>query len=232
MVDKNKTEIVCVLDRSGSMASIWKDMIGGLNSFIKEQKEQPGEANITLVVFDTKFDLLASSEDIKDFNLMEAMGDIRPRGMTALHDAIGMTINSLGRQLSNMKEEDRPGNVIFSIVTDGYENASKESNLETINKMITHQQEKYSWVFTYLGANQDSFEVGQELGLLNCFCSDIDDLSSDGVRAVYSSVSHAVSRCRSTGAEGYTAAAACGAAESLDEIYKQKKNETSTSDSN
>lgn len=217
MVDKNKTELVCILDRSGSMQGIWEDMIGGLDNLIKDHKETPGETLITIAVFDSEYSIIAGAEDIKKFDLTRAMENVRPRGCTALLDAVGRTINSIGARFSKMKEEERPGNVIFSIITDGYENASKEFSYEGIKKMITHQQEKYQWVFTYLGANQDAFGVGDNLGIGNQFCANFDTSTSKGVQATYASISNVVSRCRACGP------AAAASSINLESLYEQNK---------
>lgn len=217
MVDINKTEIVCILDRSGSMCTIWKDMIGGLCSFIDEQKDLPGKANITMVAFDSKYDELTKSMDISKFKTLEVMDGIHPRGTTALYDAVGRTINSVGRRLREMNDSERPGTVLFFIVTDGYENSSREFSVLRIKEMIQHQTNKYNWKFSYLGANQDAFAVGDSIGIPKGFCANID-ADSAGAQATYSTASSfaCAARCRAASADDSEMDV------NLDEIYRQK----------
>lgn len=155
------TEVVIVLDRSGSMDKIRQDMKGGLNRFLEEQKKEPGECQVTLVQFDNEYEVVHAGVALKDVPPVELV----PRGMTALRDALGRTINSVGERLEEMPEEQRPGKVVFLIITDGLENASREFSAEQVREMIERQQRDYSWLFVYLGANQDAFAVGQDLGV-------------------------------------------------------------------
>lgn len=155
------SEIVMVIDRSGSMSSIRGDAQGGINSFIAEQAKEDGEANLTLCQFDQEYEFVHKGvpiQEVPKFTLI-------PRGMTALLDAVGRTINETGERLSKMPEADRPLLVIFVIVTDGRENASNEFTLDQIHSMIKEQSETYKWQFVYLGANQDAFAVGKGLGI-------------------------------------------------------------------
>jgi len=158
------TEIVCVLDRSGSMASIIDDAIGGLNTFINEQKKLDGDANITMALFDDEYDLVHDNVSIDSIDAITD-GVYYPRGMTALYDAIGKTVSSVGNRLSNTNEDERPERVIVAILTDGMENSSKEYTSERIREIIKEQEDKYNWQFMYLAANQDAFNVGQQFGM-------------------------------------------------------------------
>jgi uncharacterized protein YegL len=159
---ENYTKIVFLIDRSGSMNSIAKDMDGGLESFIKSQKQQNiGQCDISLYEFDDKYNVVYENVDINNVPNY----NISPRGTTAMHDAVGKTINSVGETLSKMKEEDRPDRVLFVIITDGYENASKEFSGSQIQDLIKQQTEVYNWTFTYLGANQDAFKAGGTIGV-------------------------------------------------------------------
>jgi hypothetical protein len=161
----SKVEIVCIIDRSGSMHSIAKDAIGGFNSFLKEQKSLPGEANLTLVLFDDKYEVLHDRLPLA--NVPELTDKTYyPRGFTALYDAIGKASSNLGNVLSN--EVDKPDKVIVVILTDGAENASKEYNRQQIADIIKHQQEKYAWEFIFLAANQDAFATGALLNINAC----------------------------------------------------------------
>lgn len=159
-----KTDVTIVLDRSGSMASIRTETIGGVNSFIEEQRKQPGECSLSMVQFDDKYEPLYAGKPIADAPLLNAETFV-PRGYTALLDAIGRTIVETGARLSAMPEADRPGKVLFVIVTDGAENASKEFTREKVFQSITHQKSAYKWDFVFLAANQDAIAVGGSLGV-------------------------------------------------------------------
>lgn len=158
------SEIACVLDRSGSMSSILEDTIGGFNTFIEEQKKLPGTANVTLVLFDDKYEVPYDAIPLKDLPKLDSNTFV-PRGMTALHDALGKTINTLGERLAKLSEDERPSSVILCIITDGHENASKEFSAQKIKEMITLQEETYSWRIVFLAANIDATDVGQSMGI-------------------------------------------------------------------
>jgi len=162
---KGKTYIAVVLDRSGSMSSIKADTIGGFNTFLKDQKAQPGEATITLAQFDDKYDIVYN-----DINIHAAAelndSTFVPRGMTALYDAVCRTIDTVGSDLHSLKESDKPEKVIFVIITDGGENSSQEfKNIEAVKSRIKEQTEKYNWQFVFLAANQDAMEVGASMNI-------------------------------------------------------------------
>lgn len=154
------TDITMVLDKSGSMNDCRTDAQGGLNAFIKDQKELPGEALLTLVQFDTTYQFVHRAKPIKEVPYCY----LHPGGGTALLDAVGRAIIDTGDRLRQMPEKDRPGLVCFVIITDGQENSSREFTRSKIREMIQHQQDKYNWKFTFLGANQDAFAEGQSLG--------------------------------------------------------------------
>lgn len=158
---KDLVDITLVVDRSGSMESIREDAQGGINAFIRDQSESDGEALVTLVQFDTQYEFVHRGvpvQDVPEFKLV-------PRGGTALLDAVGRAINETGNRLDKMAESDRPGLVIFVVMTDGQENSSCEFKLADIRKMIQHQQDAYSWQFTFLGADQDAFAEAQAMGM-------------------------------------------------------------------
>jgi len=157
-----KTQIICILDRSGSMSSIMSDSIGGFNTFLKQQKELPDEATLTVALFDDKYELLYDDVDIKEVKDITTK-EWYPRGVTALYDAIGKTINNVKANHTRLGSE-RPAKVLVCIVTDGYENASKEYCLNDIEKLIK-KCERDDWNFIYLAANQDAFDVGQSFGI-------------------------------------------------------------------
>lgn len=157
-----KTQIICILDRSGSMSSIMKDSIGGFNTFLEQQRELPDEATLTVALFDDKYELLYDDVDIKKVkNITDK--EWYPRGVTALHDAIGKTINTVKANHKKLGVE-APAKVLCVIVTDGFENASEEYTQRDVRKLIK-KCEKDDWNFMYLAANQDAFAVGSSFGV-------------------------------------------------------------------
>ena len=131
---------------------------------IADQKKEEGDALVTTVLFDHRYNMIHDGVNIKEVENMTT-NEYMPSGMTAMLDAVGRTVNHVGQKLASMPEEERPEKVIFTIVTDGAENSSKEFNWETVRNMIKHQREKYSWVFTFLGANIDVDRVSDNLGI-------------------------------------------------------------------
>jgi uncharacterized protein YegL len=163
-MNENLTEIVAILDKSGSMEHLTNDTIGGFNSFLKEQKEIPGEAVLTTVLFNDSYILLHDRINIKKIKPMTNKEYVA-QGSTALLDAMGKTINDIGLKLNNTPENERPGKIIFFIITDGEENASVEFSNEKIKEMVELQRNTYSWEFIFLGANVDSFSVANSIGI-------------------------------------------------------------------
>lgn len=163
-MNSNLTEIAYILDRSGSMSSLAESAIDGFNCFLGDQLSAPGEANLSLILFDDQYLTPYKRVPILEVpNLTTAIYE--PRGTTALLDAIGRTVHELGEKLSQLPEHERPGQVIIAIFTDGYENASTQYTLQAINKLITHQREKYQWQFLFLGANQDAIATASGMGI-------------------------------------------------------------------
>jgi len=159
-----KTHIICVLDSSGSMSGIMSDSIGGFNQFLKEQRELPDEATLTVALFDSNhnYQLLYDFVDIKKAKDLTSK-EWYPRGMTALYDAIGKTINADKAKLARLGDE-APAKVLVCVVTDGHENDSREYTLNNIKDLI-RDCEKDDWNFIYLAANQDAFAVGSGFGI-------------------------------------------------------------------
>ena len=158
----DSTEIIFVVDRSGSMINIAADMRGGFDTFIEEQKKLPGECKVTLARFDDHYELVFAGKPLAEVPPLELV----PRGSTALNDAVGKTINTVGERLSKTPEDQRPSKVLFVIITDGKENASKEfQDIRKVLELITHQREKYQWEFVFLGASLDAIEVAQNMGI-------------------------------------------------------------------
>ena len=154
------TDITLVVDRSGSMQEIRDDAEGGVNAFIESQAKELGEALLTLVQFDTEYEFICKGVPISQAGKYK----LQPRGGTALLDAVGRAINETGQRLAAMAEDDRPGLVAFVVMTDGQENSSREFIRATIKDMIQQQKEKYSWQFTFLGADQDAFAAAEDMG--------------------------------------------------------------------
>ena len=148
-MDYNLTELVYILDMSGSMSCLAQDTIGGYNSLLSQQRKMGEEnpqlrANVTTVLFDDRYIVLHDRKDIRDVHDITDKEYV-PLGMTAMLDAIGKTLISIGQKLAATPEEERPGLVSVTIITDGHENASKEYTWAVVKKMIKEQREKYSW---------------------------------------------------------------------------------------
>jgi uncharacterized protein YegL len=164
MMKKDLTELVFILDRSGSMSGLESDTIGGYNAMLEKQKKEPGEALITTVLFDDKYELLHDRINIRGLAPITDK-EYYVRGTTALLDAIGNTINKLANVQKRTSEDERAEHVMFVITTDGMENASREFSYEKIRHMIEHQKSKYGWEFIFLGANIDAIETAERFGI-------------------------------------------------------------------
>lgn len=195
MSNKNKTLIIALLDKSGSMGSLRESTITGFNSFIKEQKTLDGEANVTLALFDTSSIEIYKNKDLRDVNPL-VWEDYRPGGGTALYDALGDIIDSTGSELASLKEDERPNNVIVLIITDGEDNESRRFRPAQIKEKITHQESKYSWKFIFLGANIDVEKAATSIGI-NAFATYSADVT--GTKNAYLSAGAATKSMRSVG---------------------------------
>ena len=191
---KNKTDITIILDRSGSMNSVKSDTIGGFNSFLSEQQNVDGEASLSLIQFDDQYEVGYLDKDIKSAdNLTDAT--FQPRGSTALFDAVGRTINSVGQRLASLPEEERPNKILLVVMTDGFENASREFNAVKISEMINHQRNVYKWEFMFIGANQDAVMSAQEIGI-PAAASLTYAANTEGTRAAYSMMASKIKNYR------------------------------------
>lgn len=161
---KELTEIVFILDRSGSMAGLEKDTIGGFNSLISKQKKEKGEAVVSTILFDDRSEVLHDRIPLERIEEMTD-SDYYVRGCTALLDAIGGAIHHIGNVHKYAREEDRPEKTLFIITTDGMENASKEYTYDKVKQMVERQKSKYGWEFIFLGANIDALEVADSFGI-------------------------------------------------------------------
>lgn len=164
MANKNLTEMVFILDRSGSMAGLENDTIGGYNSLIKKQKKEQGEAVVTLVLFDDQYELVYDHADINKIKPLTNR-EYYARGMTALLDAVGKTITQVQNRHQTALENEIPNKTMVVIITDGYENASKEFNLNKIKQMIETQKKDCEWEFLFLGANIDAVSAAADIGI-------------------------------------------------------------------
>ena len=161
---KNLTEIVFILDRSGSMAGLEKDTIGGFNAMIEKQKAEEGEAYISTVLFDNYSEVIHDRVALSDVPKLTEK-EYYVRGCTALLDAVGGAIHHIGNVHKYARNEDIPEHTIFIITTDGMENASHQYNREKIKAMIERQKTKYGWEFLFLGANIDAIETARSYGI-------------------------------------------------------------------
>ena len=191
------TEIIFILDRSGSMSGLESDTIGGYNSFLDSQRNIPGVAKVTTILFDDKYEILHNCVDIRDIRPITDR-EYFARGNTALLDAVGKTINDVGTRLSDTDESERPEKIIVVITTDGQENCSQKFRYPKIQRMITHQREKYNWEFLFLGANIDAVREARQLGIdedrsAQYFASAI------GTASLFDTVASSVSFYRQTG---------------------------------
>ena len=159
---KDLTELVFIIDRSGSMAGLESDTIGGFNTMLKEQQAVEGEAVVTTVLFDDRYELLHDRVDIRAVAPLTEK-DYTVRGSTALLDALGKTIKKI-RKVHKQADE-VPEKVMFVIITDGHENASREYTAERIKARIERQKEKKGWEFLFIGANMDAIEEAAKLGI-------------------------------------------------------------------
>lgn len=197
---QNYTDIVIVLDRSGSMASVRNDTIGGFNKFVDEQRNVPGEARLTLVQFDDQYEPFINAVPIREVKPLTEATYV-PRGWTALHGAVGKTIEAAGERFKAMLESERPGKVIFVIVTDGEENSSHKYEWSNawdearVKQMVEHQTNTYQWQFVYIGANQDAVLNARRGGIIGANAINYT-ANAVGTRRLYASLSRKVADYR------------------------------------
>lgn len=192
----NLTELVFILDKSGSMSGLESDTIGGYNSMIKKQQKETGEAVVTTVLFDDNYELLHDRINVKGIRPITEK-EYFVGGCTALLDAIGKTIHKIGNVQRNTSEEQRAEKVMFVITTDGMENASIEYDCEKIKKMVERQKEKYGWEFIFLGANIDAVSTAAKVGINSDRAANYN-ADGEGTRLNYEAVSHVVSELRAS----------------------------------
>lgn len=193
---KNLTEIVFILDRSGSMAGLEDDTIGGFNAMIEKQKNEEGDAFVSTILFDNYVEVIHDRVDIRKVRPMTRR-DYYVRGCTALLDAVGRTIRHIGNVHKYAREEDRPEKTLFVITTDGMENASREYSYERVRRMIEHEKEKYGWEFIFLGANIDAAREAARFGITEDRAVNYH-ADSVGTAVIYEAVSEAVCNVRAS----------------------------------
>jgi len=194
---KGYTHISVIIDKSGSMANTQKDTIGGFNTFLKEQQDIEGTGTLTLIQFDDQYEV---HENMSPLSGAVSLNEktYAPRGSTALLDAIGKTINMTEGSLKEMKKKDSPEKVIFLIITDGEENASREFQKSNISEMIKRHEEEDGWDFVFIGANMDAIAEGGSMGL-RAFNNANYTADSIGTQHLYCSMSSNMSSYRKRG---------------------------------
>lgn len=195
---KGLTELVFILDKSGSMAGLETDTIGGYNTMLKKQQMVDGECQITTVLFDNDYELLHDRIDIRAVSPITKK-EYQIGGSTALLDAMGRTIQKIDNAQKHTAEEYRAEKVMFVIITDGEENSSREFSLRKVKALIKRQKEKYAWEFIFLGANIDAVQTASSFGIASDRAQDYH-ADSEGVELNFRVMSDAVSSFRASAA--------------------------------
>ena len=193
-MEKNLTEIIFILDRSGSMAGLEGDTIGGFNAMIEKQKREQGEALVSTVLFDNNSEVIHDRVDIQRIKPMTRK-EYYVRGCTALLDAVGGAIHHIGNVHKYAREEDRPEKTLFVITTDGMENASRKYSYDRLKAMIERQKEKYGWELLFLGANIDAAKEAARFGISADHAANYH-ADSEGTNVIYETVSEAITQVR------------------------------------
>ena len=191
---KNLTELVFILDRSGSMAGLERDTIGGFNAMIEKQKREQGEDIVSTVIFDNVSEVIHDRVPLERIKPLTER-DYYVRGCTALLDAVGGSIHHIGNVHKYAREEDRPEKTLFVITTDGMENASRKYSYSRLKEMIERQKEKYGWEFLFLGANIDAAKEAARFGITADRAANYH-ADSVGTGVIYESVSEAITQVR------------------------------------
>ena len=194
------TEVVCVIDKSGSMHKLRDDAIGGFNSFLEDQQKSDDKINLTTVLFDTEYTVW-ETKPVKEHGKLDTSNYV-PGGNTALLDAVGRSINELRARLEKLDEDKRPDKAIFVIITDGQENSSREFREPgMIKKMIEEREKEANWQFIFVGANVDAFAEAGSMGIRSAMAASYSP-DSAGTRSAYKGVSKAVRSYASSGQVG------------------------------
>ena len=219
-MNNNLTELVFVLDKSGSMGGLEKDTIGGFNSMLAKQRKEDGDVVISTVLFDDRVQVLHDRADLAGIEDLTDR-DYQVGGCTALLDALGKSIKHINKIQKSLPEDARPAKTMFVITTDGQENSSHEYSYEKIRKMVEKKQEKKQWEFLFLGANMDAISAAADIGIradraTNFLCDAV------GTAVNYSALSKAVSKIRRADAKCMTEAL-CAWDEEVREDYSARK---------
>lgn len=212
---KGLTELVFILDRSGSMSGLEGDTIGGFNSMLDKQRREAGEALVSTVLFDNVSEVLHDRVDLRAVRPMTDR-DYTVRGCTALLDAVGGAIRHIGNIHKYAREEDVPEHTVFVITTDGMENASRRYTLPRVREMIRRQQERYGWEFLFLGANIDAVETAGQFGIGADRAANYH-ADSAGTQLNYQVISDAISQVRCSAPLG------SGWKERIDRDFRSRK---------
>ena len=188
------TELVFILDKSGSMAGLEKDTIGGFNALVEKQRKLQGDVRVTTVLFNQSYELLHDRISLKGISPLTE-DDYAVGGTTALLDAIGSTVQKIANAQKRTMEEERADKVMFVITTDGMENASCEYNYKKINEMIAMQKQKFNWEFIFLGANIDAVATARQFGVEEEFAVEYH-ADPEGTQLNYQVLSEAVTSFR------------------------------------
>lgn len=191
---KGLTEIVFILDRSGSMSGLEADTIGGFNSLIAKQKKEEGQAIVSTVLFDDRSEVLHDRVPLESIKTMTDR-DYFVRGCTALLDAIGGAIHHIGNVHKYAREEDRPEKTLFIITTDGMENSSRHYTYPKVKAMVERQKSRYGWEFLFLGANIDALEVAGHFGINKDYAANYH-CDEEGTALNYEVLNEAICRVR------------------------------------
>ena len=211
----NLTELVFILDRSGSMSGLERDTIGGFNSMIEKQKREKGKCLVSTVLFDHESEVLHDRVNLENVQLMTDR-DYTVRGSTALIDAIGSAIHHIGNIHKYARKEDVPERTVFIITTDGMENSSHKYTSDEVKKKIERQKEKYGWEFLFIGANIDAVETAKRFGISKDRAVNYH-ADSKGTEILYDTVSAAVTNIRAAAPlrENWS--------ENIDKDYRKRK---------
>ena len=193
---KNLNELVFILDRSGSMAGLEQDTIGGFNALIEKQKKEEGEAIVSTVLFDNMSEVIHDRLPLGRVPKMTEQ-EYFVRGCTALLDAVGGAIHHIGNVHKYAREEDRPEKTIFVITTDGMENASRAYTYDRVRKMIEHEKAQYGWEFLFLGANMDAAREAARFGITEA-CAANYHADHQGTAVIYEAMNEAVCNVRAS----------------------------------
>ena len=214
-MQKKLTELVFILDRSGSMAGLEEDTIGGFNAMIEKQKTEPGEALVSTVLFDNASTVIHDRVSIHNIRPMTRK-EYYARGCTALLDAVGCAIHHIGNVHKYAREEDRPEKTLFVITTDGMENASRQYTYDRLKGMIERQKEQYGWEFLFLGANIDAAREAAKFGIRSEYAANYH-ADSKGTNVIYETVSDAICHVRKS-----SAPLAASGKKQVDEDYRKR----------